>query len=71
MNPATWPQPELNDAEWDLILQLLEAKSVVLPTEIHHTHKLAYRNELRHRLALVEALIEKLKPSLEQEARSA
>lgn len=61
MNPATRLQTELSDAEWDLIVEVLEAKRAELPTEIHHTAKLAYRDELRRRLDLIEGLLEKLK----------
>jgi hypothetical protein len=60
-NPGIRPQPELADAEWDLILELLEAKRAELPSEIHHTSKPAYRHELESRLEMVEALIAKLK----------
>ena len=62
MTPRIRPQTELSDAEWDLIVELLDAKRVELPAEIHHTSTSAYRNELRHRLELVEGLLEKLKP---------
>jgi len=60
-NPVIRPQPELVDAEWDLILELLEAKRAELPSEIHHTSKPAYRRELESRLEMVEALIAKVK----------
>jgi hypothetical protein len=61
MNPEGRPQPELSDAEWDLVLDLLEAKRVELPSEIHHTSKPDYRRELEARLELLETLPRKLK----------
>jgi hypothetical protein len=61
MDPGVRPQPELSDAEWDLVLDLLEAKRVELPSEIHHTSKAGYRRELEARLELLEALLRKLK----------
>jgi hypothetical protein len=66
MSPATRVQPEISDAEWDLILQLLDAQFAALPGEIHHTKKLAYREELRHRFDLVQGLVVKLRPIRDQ-----
>ncbi len=60
MNPVARMQPQLSNTEWDLIVALLDAKRGQLPTEIHHTTKLAYRRELEERLELVEALYQKL-----------
>jgi hypothetical protein len=62
MTSATRLQPEINDAEWDLILQLLDAQFAALPGEIHHTKKLAFRDELRQRFDLVQGLVVKLRP---------
>ncbi len=61
MAPRTRLQPELSDLEWDLIVELLEAKRIVLPLEIHHTSTHAYRKELRQRLELIDALLSKLR----------
>jgi hypothetical protein len=55
-------QPELSDAEWDLVRELLEAKRAELPGEIHHTHTFAFRDELRRRLNLIDCVLEKLRP---------
>jgi hypothetical protein len=60
MNPGSRFQPELSDAEWDLVLDLLDAKAAELPSEIHHTSHSAYRNQLRQRLELIEGLQQKL-----------
>jgi hypothetical protein len=46
-------QPVLTEAEWGLVLELLERESHYLPVEIHHTNKRAYRTGLLSRLDIV------------------
>jgi len=60
MNPAAKSQPELSDAEWALIVELVKRERSELPPEIHHTRTSAVREDLRRRLELVESLLKKL-----------
>ena len=53
-------QPLLSDAEWALLIELLERERYELPAEIHHTRTCALRDELRERLAMVERLLHRL-----------
>jgi hypothetical protein len=54
-------RPTLNDEEWDLVTELLEREERELPTEIHHTDSSEYREKLRHRLALLTNLLERMR----------
>lgn len=54
-------QPVLEDAEWALVAELLEEERRELPKEIRHTYSRAYREQLRHRLQLIEALLARLR----------
>ena len=60
MNPAAKFQPELSDAEWALIVELVQRERSELPPEIHHTRTMAMREDLHRRLELVENLLKKL-----------
>jgi hypothetical protein len=71
MNPAMMARPELSFAEWDLLFQLVENRTKILPNEIHHTRKLAYRDELESQLQLAEGLMEKLKMIRAQQQQAA
>lgn len=51
---------ELAEAEWKLILELLERERGELHPEIRHTDNRDYRHELQARLAVVEELIGRL-----------
>lgn len=53
-------QPELNEAEWTLICELLERERSELPTEIHHTRTRSLRQELQQRRAMVDELLAKI-----------
>ena len=53
-------QPELNEAEWTLISELLERERDELPTEIHHTRTRTLRQELQQRRAVVDELLAKI-----------
>ncbi len=60
MNPAAKFQPELSEAEWALIVELLQRERSELPPEIHHTRTASVREDLHRRLGLVENLLKKL-----------
>jgi hypothetical protein len=53
-------QPDLTEAEWALICELLERERNELPTEIHHTRTRSLRQELQQRRAMVDELIAKV-----------
>jgi len=53
-------QPELTEAEWTLICDLLERERDELPTEIHHTRTRSLRQELQQRRAMVDELLAKM-----------
>jgi len=55
-------QPKLSDAEWALVIELLQREQHDLPTEIHHTRVASYRDELRHRYEMVRNLLGRLHP---------
>ena len=57
----TEQQPQLSQAEWGLVLQLLEAERQELPTEIHHTDNQAFHEELQDRKRAVDDLVARLK----------
>jgi hypothetical protein len=61
MSTAAKSQPVLTDAEWELVLQLLEHERNELPSEIHHTRTFVLREELRRRLEMVDSLIARLR----------
>lgn len=54
-------QPKLSDAEWDLVIELLERERGELPAEIRHTRVSSVRDELRQRLEMVQQLLERLR----------
>ncbi len=54
-------QPVLTEAEWRLVLELLERESYYLPVEIHHTHKRSYRADLRSRLDVISDMAERIR----------
>ncbi len=60
MNPAVKFQVQLTDAEWALIIELLQRERSELPPEIHHTRTVSVREDLHRRLDLVEELLKKL-----------
>lgn len=61
MSAAPMPQPVLSRDEWALVVELLERERGELPAEIRHTRTTTVREELRQRLQLVEALLERLR----------
>jgi hypothetical protein len=54
-------EPKLTEAEWALIIELLESERAQLPVEVHHTRNSAVRAELLQRAELVRTLLERLK----------
>ena len=49
----------LNSEELVILAELLESARTRLLVEIRHTHHRAFRDELRHRLTLVEGLVDR------------
>jgi hypothetical protein len=63
MNPAVRLQFEMTEAERELIVGLLERRLAELPHEIHHTSKLAMRQELQQRQYTLEVVLNRLRPA--------
>jgi len=55
-------QPTLTEAEWSLVIGLLEREMEELPVEIHHTRSSQMRNELTQRREMVRELLARLRP---------
>jgi hypothetical protein len=58
-------QLNLSPAEWELIVELLQREHDDLPVEIHHCRVASYREELRRRQALVQALLDRMQVVVE------
>jgi hypothetical protein len=56
-----YDEPRLSDAEWALVLELLEHERTNLPVEIHHTRSASVRAELHQRAAMVQDLLARLR----------
>jgi hypothetical protein len=54
-------QPQLSEAEWTLVRELLERELHDLPAEVHHTRVTSYREELKRRAGMVKNLLERLR----------
>jgi hypothetical protein len=52
---------KLSEVEWEVVSELLEHERGNLPPEIHHTDSPKVHDELRKRLAMVSALLERMK----------
>jgi erythromycin esterase-like protein len=59
MNSTTHEPLNLPSEELAILAELLESARAKLLIEIRHTDHRAFRDELRHRLTLVESLIER------------
>jgi erythromycin esterase-like protein len=59
MNSTTHEPLNLRVEELTILAELLESARARLLVEIRHTDHRAFRDELRHRLTLVESLIER------------
>ena len=62
MNATTHDPLNLNSEEVAILAELLESERAKLLVEIRHTHHRSFRDELRHRLTLVEELAERGRP---------
>ena len=59
MNATTHEPLNLSSEELIIVSELLESERAQLLVEIRHTHHRTYRDELRHRLSVVESLAER------------
>ncbi len=59
MNPTAEQFLKPNAEESEILSELLESARTRLLVEIRHTHHRAYRDELRHRLTVIEGLIDR------------
>lgn len=59
MNPTTDQLLRLNPEELEILSELLESARTRLLVEIQHTDRRTYRDELRHRLTVLEGLMER------------
>jgi hypothetical protein len=55
----------LSPAEWELVVELLHREHDDLPVEIHHSRVAAYRDDLRRRQAMVQALMDRMQVAVE------
>jgi hypothetical protein len=58
-------QPKLSEAEWDLVVELLERERTELPVEIRHTRSSNFRDELHRREDMVGDLLKRLRKPAE------
>jgi hypothetical protein len=63
MNSTTHKPLDLADEEIAILAELLESERTRLLVEIRHTHHRTFRDELHHRLSLVEALAGRCQPA--------
>ena len=63
MNATIYEPLNLNSEELAILADLLESERTKLLIEIRHTDHRAFRDELRHRLTLVEDLVERCRPA--------
>ncbi|HLN27000.1 MAG TPA: hypothetical protein VK395_04610 [Gemmataceae bacterium] len=64
MNSTIHEPLDLTSEEFAILAELLESERAKLLVEIRHTHHRSFRDELRHRLTLVERLLERCGPTL-------
>jgi len=57
-----YDQPELSEAQWRLLIELLEFERDELPVEIRHTRVASMRADLQQRAEAVRELLERLSP---------
>ena len=53
-------QPILTDAEWALVIELLQLEQRELPVEIRHATGIVAREEMHRRLQMVQGLLNRL-----------
>lgn len=56
---------KLSQAEWALIVDLLQEERDELPVEIHHCRVASYREELQRRQELVHRLLDRMRVAVE------
>jgi hypothetical protein len=61
MNATTHEPLNLSGEELAVLAELLESERAKLLVEIRHTHHRTFRDELRQRTSLVEALVERVR----------
>jgi hypothetical protein len=71
MEASVTRQPDLNYSDWSLVIELLERHAAALPVEIRHTSTRRMRDDLRVRLAAVEAIIAKITAAMPHPAETA
>ena len=54
-------QPKLSEAEWDLVVELLERERAELPVEVRHTRTASVRDELRRREEMLDQLLARVR----------
>jgi len=54
-------QPKLSEAEWALVMELLDREQHELPGELHRTRHNSYREELKRRAEMVKNLLGRLR----------
>ncbi len=54
-------EPIFSEAQWALVLQLLERELNELPVEIHHTNRSSVREELQQRAEMVREMVARLR----------
>jgi hypothetical protein len=60
MNATSHEPLNLTSEEFEVLTELLEAARTKLLVEIRHTDHRTFRDELRHRLTVLEALLERI-----------
>lgn len=69
MNVTTHEPLRITGEELAVLAELLETARAKLLIEIRHTDHRAFRDELRHRLTLVENLVERCGTAISASAR--
>jgi hypothetical protein len=54
-------RPILSEAEWALVVELLENERRELPVEIHHTRNSDVRQQLHRRTEVIDRLLQRLR----------
>ena len=71
MNSTTHEPLNLTSEELTILAELLDSAHTKLLIEIRHTHHRSFRDELRHRLTVVERLVERCGPTLSASSEKA
>lgn len=71
MNSMIHEPLDLTSEEFAILAELLESERAKLLIEIRHTHHRSFRDELRHRLMLVERLVERCGPTMSASSQKA